>query len=332
MATIRDIAQKSGFSIATVSRVLNNDINLSVREDTREKIKAIAEDMGYKKKQGITQLNNVAFLYWISNEEELEDVFFKGIRTELEKQAEQRKIELIRYNQEDGIEKIDKNITAFIAIGKLTDREIKYLEEITPHGVFLNTRRDPRNFDYVLSDLNFMIESMIQFFEGCGYERIGFIGAKDYDVETNEPIAELRETAFRNYQRERNKLREDDVLIVPVSTVKNGFNIALQAIEKMGNDLPEAFCVATDPLAIGALQAFNEKLIPIPERVAFFSINNISVTKYVSPPLTTFHIDISTICETALDLLTERLTKNRTIAKTVYVQSKAIFRKSTPSK
>ncbi|MCH6265163.1 MULTISPECIES: LacI family DNA-binding transcriptional regulator [Neobacillus] len=332
MATIRDIAKKSGYSITTVSRVLNNDNNLSVSDDTREKIKAIAEEMGYKKKQGITQLNNVAFLYWISNEEELEDVYFKGIRTELEKQAEQRKIELIRYHQKDGIEKIDKNSSAFIAIGKLTDREIKYLEEITPHGVFLNTSRDPQNLDSVLPDLKLMTEYMIQFFEECGYERIGFIGAMDYDVETKEPIPQLREITFRNYQRERNKLREEDILIVPSSTVKNGYQIGLQAIEKMGDDLPEAFVVATDPLAIGALQAFNEKQIPIPQRVAFFSINNISVTKYVSPPLTTFHIDIPTMCETGLDLITERLFKNRTTAKTVYIQGTPIFRKSTPAK
>ncbi|MFS0821649.1 LacI family DNA-binding transcriptional regulator [Bacillus sp. 1P02SD] len=330
MATIRDIAQKSGFSIATVSRVLNNDINLSVSEETRDKIKAVADELGYKKKQGITQLNNIAFLYWISNEEELEDVFFKGIRTEIEKQAKDRKIELIRYHKDEGIEKVEKNTTAFIAIGKLTDKEIKYLEEITPHGVFLNTSRDPQNLDSVLPDLKLMTEYMIQFFEDMGYERIGFIGADDYDVETNEPIPQLREITFRNYQRERNKLREEDILIVPSSTVKNGYKAAMRVIEKMGDDLPGAFVVATDPLAIGALQAFNEMQIPIPQRVAFFSINNISVTKYVSPPLTTFHIDIPTLCETGLDLVEERLTKNRTTAKTVYIQGKPIFRKSTP--
>ncbi|CQR46456.1 HTH-type transcriptional regulator LacR [Paraliobacillus sp. PM-2] len=332
MVTIRDIAQKSSFSIATVSRVLNNDSSLSVSDDTRDKIKAVAKELGYKKKQEATQLTKIAFLYWISNEEELEDVFFKGIRTELEKQAKQRKIEIIRYNINEGIEKVAKNTNAFIAIGKLSNREIKYLEQITPHGVFLNSNRDPENLDAVLPDLKRMTESMIQFFEQVGYQRIGMISAKDYDVETNTELLDLREATFRNYQCSRNKLREEDILTVPVSTVKNGYKVAMKAIEEMGDNLPEAFCCATDPLAIGALQAFNEMQIPIPQRVAFFSINNINVTKYVSPPLTTFHIDIPTICETGLDLLEERLIKNRTIAKTVYVQGKPIFRKSTPAK
>ncbi len=43
LATIKDVAKKSGFSIATVSRVLNNDANLSVTEETREKIYEAAQ-------------------------------------------------------------------------------------------------------------------------------------------------------------------------------------------------------------------------------------------------------------------------------------------------
>ncbi len=37
MATIKDIAQEAGFSISTVSRVLNNDESLSVPDETRRK-------------------------------------------------------------------------------------------------------------------------------------------------------------------------------------------------------------------------------------------------------------------------------------------------------
>ena len=38
MATIKDVAEKAGYSISTVSRVLNNDESLSVPDETREKI------------------------------------------------------------------------------------------------------------------------------------------------------------------------------------------------------------------------------------------------------------------------------------------------------
>lgn len=47
MATIKEIAQRTGFSQATVSRLLNGDPTLSVREGTRRKIIQASEDLGY---------------------------------------------------------------------------------------------------------------------------------------------------------------------------------------------------------------------------------------------------------------------------------------------
>ena len=38
MATIKDIAEKAGVSIATVSRVLNYDETLNVQDETRKRI------------------------------------------------------------------------------------------------------------------------------------------------------------------------------------------------------------------------------------------------------------------------------------------------------
>ena len=48
-AKIKDIAEKAGLSIATVSRVLNQDPNLSVTDQTRERVYAAAEALSYQK-------------------------------------------------------------------------------------------------------------------------------------------------------------------------------------------------------------------------------------------------------------------------------------------
>ena len=47
MATIKEIAEKAGFSSATVSRLLNNDPNLSIAPSTRKRIMVAAEELGY---------------------------------------------------------------------------------------------------------------------------------------------------------------------------------------------------------------------------------------------------------------------------------------------
>ena len=80
-------------------------------------------------------------------------------------------------------------------------------------------------------------------------------------------------------------------------SVSNGYQLMLNAIEQLGEQLPSAFFIAADPIAVGCLQALNEKGVQIPNRVSIISVNNISVSKYVSPPLSTFHIAASSVID-----------------------------------
>lgn len=65
MATIKDIAERAGVSIATVSRVLNFDPTLSVTDETRKKIFEAAEELSYKKRS-VKKTNHykVAVVSW----------------------------------------------------------------------------------------------------------------------------------------------------------------------------------------------------------------------------------------------------------------------------
>lgn len=47
MATIRDLAKHTGFSVATISRVLNNDPTMKVTDETRIKILEAADELNY---------------------------------------------------------------------------------------------------------------------------------------------------------------------------------------------------------------------------------------------------------------------------------------------
>src|SRR3954467_6864215 len=103
LATIKDIAEEAGYSISTVSRVLNNDQSLSVPDETREKIYEVAEKLNYRKKTVRLLVKNIAFLYWLTDKEELEDVYFKSMRIEIEKLARLYNVDLITYKITDGI-------------------------------------------------------------------------------------------------------------------------------------------------------------------------------------------------------------------------------------
>lgn len=328
MATIKDIALKVGVSNATVSRVLNYDEGISVNEETRQSIFQAAEELNYKKKVINPKIEDVALLYWPKNQEEFEDIYYKTIRIELEKLAKERNIKLIRYNKADGIKTVSKTSKAFIGIGWFTQEEINYLKKITPHGIFIDTSPDESNYDSVRPNLDSIVTQIVDYFIEKGHKNLGFIGGTDFDIITGKPVMDVREWSFRESAKYYSCLEEKNIFITNQFSVEEGYRLGMKAIEELGENMPTAFCMASDTLSVGALQAFNEKGWDIPKRVAFFSINNISIAQYVSPPLTTYHIDIPLMCDAALDLLTERLLKGRNITKTVYINGKAIFRKS----
>ena len=60
MATLKEIADKVGVSLATVSRVLNNDSKIVVSDETKIQILRVAEELKYKTaKQRKNKINNI---------------------------------------------------------------------------------------------------------------------------------------------------------------------------------------------------------------------------------------------------------------------------------
>ena len=167
---------------------------------------------------------------------------------------------------------------------------------------------------------------MVDYFVEKKHKSIGFVGMYDKDINTGENVMDVREWSFRQSMLYYNLLDEKNIYITNHTAVEEGLNIGRLIISK-GN-IPTAFVVASDTLAVGLLQAFNEQGIRIPEDVAIFSINDVSVARYVSPPLTSFHIDIPTICDSAISLLREQVVRKRKVTKTIMINGTPHFRSS----
>ena len=326
MASIKEIAEIVGVSSAAVCRVLNYDEGISVSEETREAIFATAEKIGYKKKVIYPKIENVALLYFTDNEDELEDVFYRGVREEVIKQAKKMNIRLQIYDRRDGMSVIPRDLNAFIAVGWLTRKEINQLYKICPRGVFIGTSPDEKLFDAVRPNMDSFVTQMVDYFVEKGHKKIGFIGGSDRNIDTGKPSMDIREWSFRQSVAYYHCLEEEYILISEKFTVDEGYRMGKELLKE--SSLPTALCIASDTLAVGVLQALNEKGIQVPEQMALFSINDVNIAKYLSPPLTTIHIDIPCICETALDLLRNRVLYGGKVTKLIFVNGIPIFRKS----
>ena len=326
MATIKEIAAAVGVSSAAVSRVLNYDETISVSAETRAAIFAAAEKMGYKKKVIYPRIDHVALLYFTEQEDELEDIFYQNVKDELLRQAKKMNIHLQVYYKKDGMENIPRDINAFIAVGWLDRKEINRLYHICKRGVFIGTSPDEKLFDAVRPNMDSFVTQIFDYFIEKGHRRIGFIGGPDYNIDTGKPSTDIREWSFRLSAQYYQCLNEDYILIADKFTVDEGYRMGRELLRR--DPLPTALCVDSDTLAVGVLQALNEENVPVPDQIAVFSINDVNIAKYLSPPLTTIHIDIPIICETALDLLRNRVLYGGKITKSIFVNGLPVFRKS----
>ena len=111
MVTIREIAQRAGFSPATVSRLLNGDPTFSVKEETRRKILQVCEELGYEtQERRLVAPHDIAVLDAIPSDEELSNAYYSELRSTLLATAQQMHITLSFYTD---INKLIDNSTQY---------------------------------------------------------------------------------------------------------------------------------------------------------------------------------------------------------------------------
>lgn len=326
MATIKDIAERVGVSIATVSRVLNYDSKLSVGDETKQKIFEVAEELSYRKKTARrTTAYKIAIIHWYTEKQELDDLYYMSIRLGIENRCEALGIQVAKMYK--GSVQQDEEIHGIIAIGKYNKRQAEELRQQTDNIVFVDSSPDDDQYDSVLSDFYKATENVLQRFIEKGHTNIGYIGGREIYEDQTEEIEDPRRICFENYLTPRGLYDETKVYMGKFS-VEDGYALTKQAIADHGDNLPTAFFAANDSIAIGSLRALHEAGISVPDQVNLIGVNDISVSKYIYPPLSTVKVFTEVMGETAVDLLVERLS-DRQIAKKVVIATKLEIRGSS---
>lgn len=308
MATIKEIAEKSGFSQATVSRLLNNDPNLSITANTRNKIMKIANELGYwKDHQKQDSLRPViALLYRVSDKEQLQDEYFGSLKNEILKVIKQNGLQVKVFEKIDDLIDEASSFQGFIGVGsnRLTQEKLAALHDVLPNGVFVDINPAPQLFDSVRPNLSLTIRDALDRLTDAGYHRIGFVGGVGLKMDhVQQP--DIREMAFREFTTISDEIKEAPMFVGGPFNIENGYTLGKRVLDECGDHLPEALIVASDTLSVGVLQAFNEHGVIVPRDIAIISINNSNVAHYTSPPLTSYNINQKTLSWSAIRLLQE---------------------------
>ncbi|MGQ5709357.1 LacI family DNA-binding transcriptional regulator [Lactobacillus sp. PSON] len=326
MTTIKEIAEKSGYSSATVSRLLNNDPNLSITADTKNKILELANKLGYwESHQGKKIKPTIALLYRVNHQEQLQDEYFISLKEKIIETTKSQGIKMEVFEDINDLINHASLFQGFLGVGsdEISINSLQKLHKVLSNGVFIDTNPAPNLFDSIKPNLFLTVKDAINQLLKVGYEKIGFIGGLGQKFDHIQE-KDIREIAFKEYITTRN-IKHAPMYVSGPFSVENGYQLGKLAAKK---ELPQAFVIASDTLSVGVLQAFNEAGINVPRDVAIISINNSDVAKYVSPPLTSYNINQEEMVLQAISMLTDLIMRPNRPYEEVNVNTNLIVRKS----
>ncbi|WP_051317985.1 LacI family DNA-binding transcriptional regulator [Cohnella thermotolerans] len=339
MATIKDIAGQAGVSTATVSRVLNYDPTLSVSDDTRKRIFEIAQQLNYRtprERNGSgaspaatgKERYRIGLINWYTDQEELLDPYYLAIRLGVERECFQRQFDLVRvflHSTEGSINWNGEPLDGIIAIGRFEKDDLDRFPAHLDSIVFVDSSPDDERFDSVVIDLRKSVGLVLEHLTGLGHREIGYIGG--HNVVNGKRVRDERELVFGEWLKERGMY--DPAFIYTGENLYSEDGYQLMRTALAAERLPSAFFIENDSMAVGALRALHEAKVKVPRDVSIISFNDIAISEFMQPPLTTVKVHMEFMGETAVELLADRLSTRREIAKKVVLPTKLTIREST---
>ena len=306
MATLKDIAQLASVSIATVSRVLNRDQSLSVTEETRHRILTVAEELGYTKhlKTGESHKpkQKIAIIQWVSEQGELDDLYYYQIRLGIEKRAQELDYDILRYFNDHPFT-LSEEVIGILCIGKFSRAQIAAFEEYQKPLVFIDSDTLSLGHTCIITGL-------------------------EETTDQEEIIQDKRLENFKDITQ-ANGIYHEELVFQGSFTAQSGYDLMKEVIHKLGEQLPPAFFAASDSLAIGALRALQEAGISLPDRVSLISFNDTSLTKQVYPPLSSITVYTEEMGRAGMDILNKEVLHGRKIPSLTMLGTRLTLREST---
>ncbi|TAH64404.1 MAG: LacI family transcriptional regulator [Anaerolineaceae bacterium] len=300
MVTIKDVADEAGVAISTVSNVLNG-VNV-VSDETKKKVLDAVSKLKY--------VPNMNAKYLKSNRKNTIGLFLSSVQGDYYRMLIQAvhlqcKLKGYQLNIYVSNENTSEEIYGMV-ISSGVEGAIIFNESL--HDGYIERLVD-RNMPIVFIDREYQGENMssviINHYEGGtiateylirqGHRRIGYIHGINVDDE-------LR---YRGYTDVLNKYG----IPIDESIILQGYFEEQLAYGEMrvmilkGIPLPDAFFCANDEMAWGCIRALNEAGIKVPDQVSVMGYDDISLSSFFSPPLTTIHSPITDLGNTSTNEL-----------------------------
>lgn len=312
MATLKDLSEYTGYSIATISRILNSDPSMSASEETRKKVLEAANTLNYaatKSRKG-RNLKTVLSLGIVLScpHARIEEYYRRLWGSCVGRVCRDMKIEPIDLRFDDNGRLLSGliGLDGILAIGAFEDAQVEQLFRMSENVVFVDGSPDELHCDAVVSNCNAGIALVMEQFISFGHKRIGYVGSCAMRSRLTRRM--LFEILFDLYL--------DAMRICNMESGKWYLDVAIDAQEtetqlldyvRKGGQLPTALIAATEENAAGIYAAAEALGLSVPEDLSVVAFSSAAQLPRVHPALTAVHVQAEEICRAAVRLICERV-------------------------
>jgi DNA-binding LacI/PurR family transcriptional regulator len=346
MVRLKDIADYVGVSISTVSRVIQSDPTRNVNPETKKKVWDAVKELGYTPNQNARDLvtNNqkknrkrTMKIGWVADYKIIEMYpYYSSMLHGVSDYVDHAGYTLININKEELqydplLHKTihESGIEGLILFDKIDEDILEYaLEHIPIVGIdfsYASTKLKISLIDFDGEEAGITaVEHLIQ----QGHKKIGFLGGG-----VGEQFENLQEESrYKGYLR---AMQNAGLIIQPKWTgntkwsMDSSYGIMAKLLEECSDDLPTAMFCASDMMAIAAMRAVNKYNLKIPEDIAFIGLDNIEMSKYSSPPLSTIDIPKYEMGELAAKTVIDKIEGKTRLSLKIHIPFELVIRESS---
>lgn len=331
--TSHDVAKLAGVSRTTVSYVLNDVETANISSDTRQRVRAAANELGYVPNAAAQMLAGqrtqiVGLVFPRAYPHLSTHMFLLQVMDGLVGVAQQNGVRLLIDSVESSLEGAylelvrSKRIDGLILIDLLPDDD-RALQSLVRDGfpvVSIGWVHD--NICSVDVNTRSGAQAAVEHLIGLGHTRIACI--------TNYPVTET--TPSSRLEGYRDALAAAGIAF-DERLVKSGQyspESGLVAMKELldGAAQPTAVFVASDIVAFGVMQAIQANGLAIPDDVAVIGFDDLPLARFANPPLSTVRVPAERQGQLAGQLLIDKIQK-KSVATHTWLETQLVIREST---
>ena len=332
MTSIKDIARLAGVSPSTVSRVIND--KEYVRDEIRDKIKTLVKEKGYVQNHAARSMVlrrtftvGIVIPYPFNM---FQRQLFATIEHHLDEQGYRTMFIFVTWSAESESACLHKlkseSLDGVIMMYEFQNLAVyRYLHEYSVPVVLCTFGSDEFPFPAIHVDESAAAEAAVACLMDRGHLKIGLIAGAHFRFSAQ------RAEGYRHvFERHGLEPRDAWKVTVPSYSLEEGRR-GMATLLRQDSSITAVFAM-TDELAIGAMRTLHEVGLKVPEDISIVGFDDIDISAYTAPALTTISQPIPEIGEKTAALICDLIATGRADRVPLVLEHRLIERESVAAR